>query len=167
MASNKKPRRKYVPRPVNREAHLLGIFGCKQLDVHEKVKRAEILRGAVDAITSGRGDQAEWQVVFSAVNMLAALADMPKIISGADAFISHSQDIIANVMDRMRSTGSPALYAEEVGMLRDLLTLWVEVLDVVSRRELSAASDAVAASYKRATSGHPPVGTRVVNGAWA
>lgn len=168
MASNKKPRKRYVPRHINPLAHELGMTGARKIDIDEQVTRAELLRGAVDAIAAGRGDAGEWQKVFSVVNLLAAVGDLPGApVRGADDFISRVQDSIADVMDRIRGTGSPTLYAEEVTLLRDLQSLWADVLSVVSCRELFQASERVSASYRRATAGQPPAGTRVVKGPWA
>lgn len=168
MASNKKPRKQYRPKHINPLAYKLGIQGAAKLDIDEQVTRAEMLRGAVDAIAAGKGDAAEWQKVFSTVNLLAAIGDLPGApMRGADDFISRVQDTVADVMDRVRETGSSTLYAEEITLLRDLQGVWADVLSVVSCRELFQASERVSASYKRACAGQPPAGTRVVKGAWA
>jgi hypothetical protein len=168
MAGTKRPRKRYVPRHVNPLAYQLGMAGAQKLDVTEQVTRAEMLRGAVDTIAAGSGTAEEWQKVFSVVNILAALGDLPGApIRGADDFISRTQDTVADVMDRVRETGSSTLYAEEVTLLRDLQSLWADVLAVVSCRELFQASERVQASYQRACRGNPPAGTRVVKGPWA
>lgn len=71
MSKNtKKPRKRYVPRHINPLAYKLGMAGSAKIDLDEQVTRAEMLRGAVDAIAAGRGDAGEWQKVFSVVNLL-------------------------------------------------------------------------------------------------
>lgn len=170
MASkNKRPRKAYKPKHINPLAHMLGMQGAKRLDIDEQVTRAEMLRGAVDAIASGEVEQGQWQKVFAVVNLLAALGDLPSSpLKGAEDFISRAQDTIADAMDRIRDTGSPTLHAEEAALLRDLQSLWADVLAVISRRELFQAAEKVQVNYQRACSAKVlPAGTRVVKGAWA
>jgi hypothetical protein len=168
MASNKKPHKRYVPRHINPLAYQLGMNGARQIDPDERRERMDILRGGVDAIAAATAGPDEWQRVFAVVNMLAAIGDLPGgPLKKAGAFISDVQDMVADVMDRIRATDSKTLYPEEITTLRSLETLWAEVLDVISCRELFQASERVSASYRRATSGQPPAGTRVVKGPWA
>jgi hypothetical protein len=119
MSKNtKKPRKRYVPRHINPLAHQLGMNGARQIDPDERRERMDILRGGVDAIAAATAGPDEWQRVFAVVNMLAAIGDLPGgPLKKADGFIGDVQDMVADVMDRIRATDSKTLYPEEITTL--------------------------------------------------
>lgn len=147
MGTNKKPRKAYRPRVINRAAHIITVMGVAWLDDAEIAHRTRIVNAAVDACCRGAGEPTHWRALFDAVNILDALGELGiASVTGVHAVMS----TIEAIMDRRRDTGSPALNADERQALRELGDAYLGALPHLTNADLMRAEELVAVTIKRA-----------------
>ena len=129
-----KPRKKYRPKPVFQNPLLVAMQGVRLLSSDDQVLYSLRLSDAVDAVITGQAKQDQWQQITDVLNMLDVMAEDPRIMTGAAEFVEGLQWSVTDILDR-RKDGKTALYAPEVQSLRDLVSLWSDVLGDITHRQ--------------------------------
>lgn len=76
MASNKKPLKKYRPRPQIQDPLTYVLSGFKLPERSKTLKVQLINHGAMHSLTAGTGTRDDWQYVCNALNVAVVLAEM-------------------------------------------------------------------------------------------
>lgn len=124
-------RKKYRPKHVNPTAHIQALQGVHILSKPDQLKQAMNLSASIDAIAKRGGLREDWMIVFDVINMLSVTNSEGKLMNGGDEFIERCQDVCYEAMDR-RKAGILSLRSGELQCLRDLQTLWAEVLETMT-----------------------------------
>lgn len=74
MAANKKPRKKYKPKPVLRDPIRYVVAGVKPPDAGLMMKIDIINHSAMESLTRGNGTQADWQIITNMLNVACVMA---------------------------------------------------------------------------------------------
>jgi hypothetical protein len=160
MASNKKPRKAYRPKPVNHHAHLVAMAGATFVDSGEISRRGANLSASVDAACQGRGTKDHWRTIFDAVNTLEAMIEL-KLAAGAG--VDHVMFMMDDVLTRSEKTGSAALKHDERDLLRNLARVYSECLIQLTNAELYRVETHVSTTIRQALRGKPKTGHRVID----
>lgn len=124
-------RKKYRPKQVNPTAHIQALHGVYILSKPDQLKQAMNLSASIDAISKNGGLKEDWMNVFDVINMVAVTNDEAKLMTGADEFIERCQDVCYEAMGR-RKSGVQSLRASELQALRELQTLWADLLGTMT-----------------------------------
>jgi hypothetical protein len=159
MAANKKPRKAYRPRHVNRLAVMTTIKGVAWIDQAEIDYRTSRLNTAVDAATRGAATREHWGHIVDAANLLEAL-----VITGVaqGSGINSVQQMFDSVLTRKKATGSAALTFDERKCLQELRDVYCEQIPHLTNRDLFEAEALVISNTNRALAGINVPGTRVL-----
>lgn len=154
-------RKKYRPYGVNPTAHLVAIMGAAWMSKTDVIKRATVLRDAVECAAKGVALQGDWRLIFDCINVTEELARM-KVVQGQDV-IEALQNTIADLMDRQKATGTKALRASELAALRDFAADYAEIMSGVTQQQYMTAQRGVEDRIRRILSTESiPASLRVV-----
>lgn len=152
--------KRYKPYGINPTAHLVAIQGASLLSLQDRSAWALQLESAIAGIRTGTATEADWRIIFDAVNLVEQLVLM-RLASDADGLVQAAQNACIAITDRQRTTGVRAARATELAALTDLRASFVGLMDGISHSERLAADQAVARRVKAALAGGMP-GARVV-----
>jgi len=144
-------RSSYRPRHVNPTAHLMAMMGACALSRDDVLIRADNLRAKVELIAQGKATQDDWRWVFDCINAVEELCRM-KIAQGLDV-VESLQEVMAEVLDRQKATGTKALRASELAALRDFAADYTEILSGVTQQQYMTAQRRVEDRIRRVLSG--------------
>lgn len=128
-------RKAYKPKQVNPEAWKVAVMGQCKLNQYDQDKFAESVKLAVDNVAKACASKACWQAIVDVANMLDTFSTMPKVMQGATDYVRGLQRTIEGIINRQRERNTRALYAQELAALREMVDLWVEVLQWVTMAE--------------------------------
>jgi hypothetical protein len=131
-------RSKYRPKGVNPEAHLMAMQGSAKLNIDDVLRFAAPLDAAVEAARQGKATTQHWQAVFNAINLIEELI-RKKVAQDEDGAIEAMQQAVIDALDRLKSTGSKTLKAQEISALLDLLGVYTDLLSGITHSELFEA----------------------------
>ena len=116
MASNKKPRKKYVPKPVLRDPIRYVVAGVKPPDADLMLKLELINHSAMESLTHGNGTYEDWQAVTNMLNVANVLAGSLSIYehTGDFEYIVAAQQAHAKCGARMARSGRFGYTGEEL-----------------------------------------------------
>lgn len=126
-----KKRKAYRPKPVNPMAHIVAAKGAFYLSKPDQLKQAMSLAAAVANISKTGGLKEDWMIVFDVINMSQVTNDEARLMTGGNDFIEGCMDMVTDVMER-RKSGVLSLRASELQMLRDLQSLWADLLSTMT-----------------------------------
>ena len=111
MPANKKPAKKYRPRPVIPDPIKYVLSGFKQIDSNDQVRLKIINHGAMAKLNEETATRADWDVICAALNMARVMAEhglgteyMPEIDSAMAAHASAGRRSVR--WDKMRYEGT-------------------------------------------------------------
>lgn len=125
----------YKQKQVNPEAWKVAVMGQCKLNQYDQDKFAESVKLAVDNVARACASKADWQAIFDVANMLDTFSTMPKVMKDATDYVRGLQRTIEAIINRQRERNTRALYAQELAALREMVDLWVEVLQWVTMAE--------------------------------
>lgn len=137
-----KPRKKYRPKGVNPNSHMLTMFGATILGKHDQLIRAELMRAAVDAASRAEAEGGHWRDICDVLNMLEAFSNM-KLLQAEPGFFDEQKQNIVDIHTRIRELGIKTLRAGELQLLRDLQAAWASALSGVTNNEYRQAEERV------------------------
>lgn len=144
-------RSSYRPRHVNPTAHLMAMMGACALSRDDVLIRADNLRAKVELVAQGKATQDDWRWIFDCLNAVEELCLM-KIAQGLDV-VESLQEVMAEVLDRQKATGTKALRASELAALRDFAADYTEILSGVTQQQYMTAQRRVEDRIRRVLSG--------------
>lgn len=155
-------RSSYRPKhTANPLAYMTAIQGAHKLCTHDQLTRAMRVHASVEELIGCKGTLQSWADVFDAINFMEAFAHMG-VVRHAREWIEVQQESVVQAMDRHKDTGSNVLRPSECDLLRELSTLWAQVLAEVTCREFFEAETRVARRVRQALRGGSQDGVRVV-----
>ena len=138
MASNKKPRKKYVPRTVIKDPIRYIVRGNNPAEP-EAVTKVKINHHlSMLAITQGKGVAADWQVVANALNAAVVLAEMGYGVEYVPEGVK-AQGAMVMIRDRLKATGRMTLKAAEMQAINEALALHDEQIEIATIRDMEKA----------------------------
>ena len=154
-------RSSYRPKGSNPKAHLMAIQGASKLNINDVLKFVAPLDAAVEAARQGKATKENWQAVFNAINLIEELVRR-KVATDEDGAIEAMQQAVINALDRLKSTGSKTLKAQEINALLDLLGMYTDLLSGITHSELFEAELGVQRRLIRVLSEGPRKGEVVM-----
>jgi hypothetical protein len=154
-------RSSYRPRHVNPTAHLMAMMGACALSRDDVLIRADNLRAKVELVAQGKATQDDWRWIFDCLNAVEELCLM-KIARGLEV-VESVQELMAEVLDRQKTTGTKALRASELAALRDFAADYTAILSGVTQQQYMTAQRRVEDRIRRVLSGEKiPASWKVV-----
>lgn len=136
-------RSSYRPRGANPNAWKVGIQGAMRLSLTDQIKTLAKVRDAVEALADCCPSKEAWAHVFDCVNLLEAFSKLRVIKEGGAAYVTELQTLVASALGRQRDTGSNVLRPAEVSALREMVSIYGDVLATCTHRELFEAIERV------------------------
>lgn len=145
MASNKRPRKKYMPKPKFADPVSLAIRGCSPLGVMDIGQFMSPLRGAVSAILTSSAVREDWVCVFDAVNVAEQLC--PVLTTGRDwrDWIEQAQADVLAVYEAGQNISD-----EHAQAMHGIADVFAEMLSAANCRQMFAAQEAAARKVRGA-----------------
>jgi hypothetical protein len=138
MANNKKPRKKYRPRPVIADPVQYVVGGFKPPEPDKTLRVKLLNHGAMKALTDGSATKTEWDYVCTALNVAVVLAEhgigdeyIEKI---KKAMIAHAQ-----CGKRLYQSGKLGYTGEQLTTVNFALEVHDAQMDTVTVAELEKA----------------------------
>lgn len=125
-------RKRYRPKQNNPMAHIVALQGVHILSKPDQLKQAMNLATSIDKISKTGGLKEDWMIVFDVINMINVTNDEGRLMNGGDDFITRCQDVCYDAMDRRNLRDIKSLKADELQSLRELQTLWAELLETMT-----------------------------------
>lgn len=109
----------------------------------EALQMVSLLERAVEGIATGDPDPWHWGTVTDLLAILEALVRL-RVLQGRDEVLRLMQ-VCTVVLQRIKATGSPALYAAELADLRSLVPVWADIAATQPKATLARAESMVLA----------------------
>ena len=161
MPRSHKPRKRYVPKRVDANAHGLALDRITVLDAEQRVKLNIAVIDALVAFRAGHGHRGHWLQLADALNVAEVVAETG-IFDGdqPDAYAA-AQAALAEVSLRYEHGGSWTLRGTELTAIDQALQCHEIQLDHISQGELHDAIQTVKRRVAGALAGSPPAGAHV------
>lgn len=163
MAANRKPRKRYRPRPLDIDPMGLAMTTAAALTPRQRGTLAANATTAFDAFRVGAGSLEHWQSLAGIISVAEQLARAGIARDHVETF-SGARQMLVEVWQRHATRQSWTLYPREITTLDDALWLYGVQLQHVSQRELSEARDTVERRWTQALLGNAAEGCMVVGG---
>lgn len=140
MASNKKPRKAYRPKPVRIDpvGHVLtGMMALGQVGDELVMLRLKN-HGALAALTQGRATSEDFNMLIAALNITEALM-MQQLGAEFSPELTAGQDALREIGARRRQLGRFVLRAEEMKALNLAMDVHDAQLDICTVAQLERA----------------------------
>lgn len=138
MANNKKPRRKYRPKPVNPGAFASAIIGTQPLCEDQQESLGAAYRCAFQGLRLGAGTEELFNTLACALNIAMVLCE-----SGCGAeFVGRvkaAQDGLMRCKERGENLGKWALDGEAIVSLEAALAVHDAQMEAATQREIREA----------------------------
>lgn len=133
MPANRKPRKAYRPKPVNRLAHVSTIMGVGLLTLDDRSIWALALDAAITEVAKGTATKEHWDEIISAVSLVEELIRMGRADDPGD-LVPAAEQAIVDILQR-RKEGTLAVRASELAALRNLMEEWIDLLEGITHAE--------------------------------
>lgn len=146
MASNKKPRKAYRPRPVTAHTMTLATHYAAKPAAADRKEVLDILRSAIQALREGVATEHQWSIAAGSVTVALAI-ERQGIVRGLLGHLKTAEQALQDIYDRALRIGGGrwvrvTLYFNELDALADLLTFHSFQVKQLGRAEFLAAIDA-------------------------
>lgn len=155
MPRSHRPRKRYVPKRIDHDPVELAISGAALLHASQRASLIDPLRGAFEALRTGRGTQDAWRAMADALNVAEQLA-MQGIASDHAELILRAQAALAALHARRQAGGSWTLRAPELDALRDAAEIHEIQLEHATQAETGRAITAARRRVQQALVGNAP-----------
>ena len=161
MPHNHKPRKRYIPKRIDANAHGLALDRISVLDAEQRLKLNVAVIDAFAAFRAGRGNRGHWLQLADGLNVAEAIAQRGTFRGDQPHAYQAGQATLAEANIRYEHTGSWTLRGPEITALDTALHCHELQLDHISQGELHDAIQAVKRRVAGALAGSPPAGARV------
>lgn len=138
MAANKKPKKKYRPRPVFQDPVAFVIAGNRPAPQESQLKAKISYHMAMTRITRGEGDAQDWTEIANSVNLSLVLAEMGYGVEYVPQLVK-AQGAMILLRDRFKGGGRMVCRADEMAALNEALALHDEQLEIAPLRDIERA----------------------------
>lgn len=129
------------------DAHARVMAGQRVATLDEALIMAQRMGSAVELITQGRAEPADWGTVVDVLNLVEALVTLDVLAGQAE--VMRLMGVMTVVLERRAGQGTQALYASELADLRGLSAVWAEAVQAVPLDALRRAEQMVVARQQR------------------
>lgn len=146
MASNKKPRKAYRPRPITADTMALATHFAAKPSAADRAEVLGMLRQALTALRQGVATEHQWSVAAGSVTVALAI-EHRGIVRGLLGHLKAAEQALQDIYDRALRTGGGrwvrvTLYYQELDALQTFLDLHAFQVKQLGRAEFLAAIDA-------------------------
>lgn len=140
MATNKKPRKRYKPKPLIQDTIAWALAGVKTMAADKGAMLAKQVRNsdALTALCQGRATQADMNVLIHMHNAVEALWQAGFGAEHSEILI-RGKCALLEIGERGVKIGHYALKAQERQALNDLLALYDAQMEVATLRDVARA----------------------------
>ncbi|BBP95946.1 hypothetical protein BSFA1_10750 [Burkholderia sp. SFA1] len=150
MAGNKKPRKGYRPRAINRTIGIDVLERRTPMDKSQTTDLGIAYHVALDEMLKGRGTEEHWSTVVCALNITLVLSErgygavlMPTVNAALAGAV--------RARDRARACGRWGFDGDAINDIREAIALHDEQMNVATKR---VVLDALAEVHRRINAGH-------------
>jgi hypothetical protein len=161
MPGTRKPGKRYRPRGVNAQAHVMAMQGACLLSLDDRLAWQMKLAEALAAVRTGKAVREQWAAIFDAINLVEELVRM-RLARDEHDVVPRAQAAMCAVLDRLQATGVRAARAAELQALGDLVAAFADLMAGITHAERFDAETRVAARVRRVLAEKPEPGVRVV-----
>lgn len=139
MRKKSKYRPKYGPdaNPLH-----IALLGCKKLAKNDQINRLSRVREAVDRFKACKQELNDWGIICETINIMEGFQKVG-LVKDADEFVEELQDMVVQVVERHKNTGSNVLTPSEIKKLQNLIAVYADILEVATNSELFKAEEYV------------------------
>lgn len=95
------------------------------------------VQAAVDQLSRGEWSNDNWQPLFECLNRIESLVKLNRV--NADEWIGQAQGAMVQALDRRTLTGAAAFKASELSMIREVVTVYGDLLKEATHAQFAAA----------------------------
>lgn len=161
MPGNRKPRKRYQPKPKDFDPMSLAFNRAALFDQSEQAEISVRSSTAFDALRRGAGARDAWQTVADALNIAEELAALGIVSNLADE-IDVAQHGMAELMRRAQATGCWTMRAQELRTVDYALELYRLQLKLCSKGEHIQAEERARRRVAAALAGSARRGAEVI-----
>jgi hypothetical protein len=126
----------------------LAQYQASRLTVPEWNEQMTPVIAAVDRLSRGDWDKGEcWQPMFECLNRIESLVTLNRI--DALGFVKQAQAAMVAALDRQKKQGAQSFKAEELATLRDVVSVYGDLLKEVTHAQLQRVTAHTNANVKR------------------
>lgn len=160
MASNKKPRKAYRPRPVTAHTMTLATHFAAKPAAADCKEVLDMLHSAIKALREGVATEHQWSIAAGAVQVSMAV-ERQGIVRGLQEHLQSADECLQEIYDRALRAGGGhwvrvTLYYQELDALQTFQELHAFQMAQLGRAEFLAAVD-VAQKKIKAQGNRPAV----------
>ena len=114
-----------------------AAYQCSKLTVSEWNTQLIPVQVAVDQLSKGIWTSDTWQPLFECMNRIESLTKLNRV--KANDWIDQAQQAMVTAMDRKQETGATAFKAQELAMVRVVVSVYGDLLKECTHAQFSAA----------------------------
>ena len=114
-----------------------AAYQCSKLAVSEWNTQLIPVQVAVDQLSKGIWTQENWSPLFECMNRIESLTKLNRV--EANDWIDQAQQAMVQAMDRKQETGATAFKAQELAMVREIVSVYGDLLKECTHAQFSAA----------------------------
>lgn len=114
-----------------------AAYQCSKLTTSEWNTQLIPVQVAVDQLSRGIWTADTWQPLFECMNRIENLTKLNRV--KADDWIDQAQEAMVQAMDRKQQTGATAFKAAELAMVREIVSVYGDLLKECTHAQFAAA----------------------------
>ena len=114
-----------------------AAYQCSKLTTSEWNTQLIPVQVAVDQLSRGIWTADTWQPLFECMNRIESLTKLNRV--KADDWIDQAQEAMVQAMDRKQQTGATAFKAAELAMVREIVSVYGDLLKECTHAQFAAA----------------------------
>lgn len=116
-----------------------AAYQASKLTIAELNTQRQPVIVALEQLIQGNWDKKEsWQPMFECLNRIESLTKLNNV--DAKDFIERAQSVFVDALSRQEKTGAKAFKADELATMREVVTVYSDLLQECSHRQLQEAS---------------------------
>lgn len=130
-----------------------AMYQASKLSTAEWNEQIIPVRVAIDALSRGEWTPDNWQPIFESLNRIESLIKLNHVDVGE--WICEAQNAMVRALDRRKATGATAFRADELANLREVCTVYGDLLSECSHLQFANACRHTNANVSRILSNKP------------
>lgn len=114
-----------------------AAYQCSKLTTSEWNTQIIPVQVAVDQLSRGIWTADTWQPLFECMNRIESLTKLNRV--KAQNWIDQAQEAMVQAMDRKQQTGATAFKAAELAMVREIVSVYGDLLEECTHAQFAAA----------------------------
>ena len=114
-----------------------GAYQASKLTKAEWNAQIIPVQAAIDALSRGEWCRDTWSPLFECLNRIESLTKLNHV--KAQDWIDNAQTAMVTALDRHTSTGVKAFKSDELAMIREIVTVYGDLLSEASHRQFAEA----------------------------